>query len=121
MFWLDDVEEVAVCVAVPDAVVLGATPGFDPVDSEIVGRVAFDLGEHDFGVVGVVLEVVVAFDCRDEGEEVFLELETDELFRSDIAHCLGPSWIRIVPGIVDGLSDEVDPSSICNGEGQRCP
>jgi hypothetical protein len=38
------------------------------------------LWEHDFGVIGVVLEVVVAFDCRDEGEEVFLELETDELF-----------------------------------------
>jgi hypothetical protein len=62
----------------------------------------------------------VAFYGGDEGEEVFFELEADEFFGADVAHGLRPSRIRFIPGIVDRLSDEIDPSAVGNGEGERC-
>lgn len=115
MFGLYDVEEVAVGVAVPYPVVLGVRPGVDPIYAEIVGWVAVDLRHHYAGIVGVMDHVVVAFYGGDEGEEVFFELEADEFFGADIAHCLGPSGICLVPGIIDRLSDKIDPSAVSNG------
>jgi hypothetical protein len=116
---LHEIEEMAVCVPIPDSVVLGPAPGLDPIDAEIVGWVAFDLWKHP-GIVGVVIHVVMAFHSGDEGEEVFFELKADEFFRADVAHCLRPSRICLVPGVIYGLSDEVDPSSIGHGKGERC-
>jgi len=120
VFGLDDVEEVVVGVAVPYPVVLGVRPGVDPICAEIVGWVAIDLGHRCAGIVGVMGHVVVAFYGGDEGEEVFFELEADEFFGADVAHGFGPSRIRFIPGIIDGLSDKIDPSAVGNGESECC-
>ena len=79
MFGFDDVEEMGICVAVPDSVVLGAGPCFDPIDAEVLRWIAFHLREHS-RVMGVMVHIVVAFYGGDEGEEVFFELKADELF-----------------------------------------
>jgi len=118
VFGLDDVEELAVGVAVPYPVVLGVRPGVDPIYAEIVGWVAVDLGHHCAGIVGVVDHVIVAFYGGDEGEEVLFELEADEFFGADVAHGLGSSRICLIPGIIDGLSDEINPSAVSNGESE---
>jgi hypothetical protein len=120
VFGLDNVEELAVGVAVPYPVVLRVRPGVDPIYAKIVGWVAVDLGHHCVGIVGVVDHVIVTFYGRDEGEEVFFELEADEFFGADVAHGLGPSGICVIPGIIDGLSDEIDPSAVSNGESECC-
>ncbi len=56
--------------------------------------------------------VIVALHSRDEGQKVFFELETDEFFGADVAHCFGAVRIRIVPSVVYGLGDEVDPAAV---------
>lgn len=112
MFRLDDIEEVRVCVTVPDPVIFGAGPSFYPICPKIGGRVALDLRERSFGVVGVVLHVIVAFYGGDEGEKVFFELETDEFFGPDVAHCFGATGIGLVPGIVYSLRYEVYPAAV---------
>ena len=54
----------------------------------------------------------MAFYGGDEGEKIFFELETDEFFRADVAHCFGALGVVFVPGVVDGLGDEVDPAAV---------
>jgi hypothetical protein len=78
------------------------------------------LGQHYARIIGVVDYVIVAFYGGDEGEEVLFELEADEFFGADVAHGFGPSRIRFIPGIIDRLSDEIDPSAIGNGESECC-
>jgi len=109
---LDDVEQVAVREALPDAVVLGAGPGLDPIHAEIVRRVAFDLRQHGLGVVGMLIEVVVALHGRDQGEEVFFELQADELLAPDVPQGLWTSRVGLVPGIIHGLGYEVYPAAV---------
>lgn len=60
----------------------------------------------------------MAFDGGNEGQEVFFELKTDELFGTNVAHCLWASRVGIIPGIVHRLCYEVDPATVSDREGE---
>lgn len=63
-------------------------------------------------------EVEVVFCGGEEGEEVFFELEADEFFGAHVAHCYGAGGVEGVPGVGDGLREEVDPAAVGGGEGE---
>ena len=65
----------------------------------------------------MVNEIIVAFYSGNEGEEVLFELETDEFFGSDVAHCFGAVGVIFVPGVVYGLGYEIYPAAIGRGQG----
>lgn len=54
----------------------------------------------------------MAFDSGDQGKQIFFELEPDEFFGTDVAHCLWAAGVGIVPGFVYGLGYEVDPAAV---------
>jgi hypothetical protein len=80
MFGLHEVEELTICVTIPDPVVLSAAPCIDPIVTEIMRWVAFHLRKHYLRIMGMVVDKVVTFYSGDEREEVLLELKADELF-----------------------------------------
>ena len=106
----DNVEEVGVRSAGEKGVGGGCRlPELNPIRIEVGDWVAFD-GGH-WGGVGV-RKVEVIFYGREEGEEVFFELQADEFFGAHVAHCFRAAGILLVPGVVDGLGEEVDPSPV---------
>ena len=54
----------------------------------------------------------MVFHAREEGEQVLLKLEADEFLRTHEAVCLRSFRLRVVPGVVDHLSEEVDPAPV---------
>ncbi len=113
---LDNVEEVGVGVGVEEGVGRGVAPLGVEVWVEIREGVAVDGGE---GAVGGEVEVV--FRAGEEGEEVFFELEADEFFGAEVAHCSGAGGVEGVPGVGYGLGEEVDPAAVGGGEGEGGP
>lgn len=65
-------------------------------------------------------EVEMVFCGGEEGEEVLFELEADELFGAHVAHCAWAGRVEGIPGVGDGLGEEVDPAAIGGGEGEGC-
>lgn len=61
-------------------------------------------------------KVVVIFHAGDQRSEIFLELETDELLGPHVAQCVRPARVAFIPGVVDLLGDEVDPTTVCRGQ-----
>lgn len=55
----------------------------------------------------------MVFDGGDEGQEILFELKADEFFGTHVAHCFGSGGVVVVPGVVDGGAQKVDPASIC--------
>ena len=104
---LDDVEEVAVCVGVEEGEGGRLLPVGEEVDIEIEAWVAFDAGE---GTVGGEVEVV--FHGGEESEKVLFELEADKFFGAHVAHCSWAGGVEWIPGVGDGLREEVYPAAI---------
>ena len=48
------------------------------------------------------LQVELVFSCREKGEEVFFELETNEFLGTHVAHSPRAGGVKFVPGVVDG-------------------
>ena len=67
------------------------------------------------------MEEEVVFYGGEEGEEVFFELEADEFFGAHVAHCFWAAGVLLVPGVGDGLSEEVDPSAVSHREYEGGP
>lgn len=63
-------------------------------------------------------EVLVVFGAGEEGEEVFFELEADEFFGAHVAQCSWAGGVEGVPGVGDGLREEIDPAAVGGGECQ---
>jgi hypothetical protein len=53
---------------------------------------------------------------RYQRKQVFLELEADELLTTHVAHGLWPAGVSLIPGVVNLLGDEVDPSPVWQGK-----
>ena len=94
---IDDVEEVAVSMVMEESKGGSALPVDKKVGVEVCGWVAFNGGER-----WVRLEVELVFRCREKGEEVFFELETNEFLGAHVAHSPWAGRIELVPGVVDG-------------------
>ena len=94
---LDNIKEMAVSMGIEKSERRRLLPGVDPVRVEILRWVTFYCRKG----CGV-LQVEMVFDGGEEGEEVFFELKTDELFRAHVAHCFGPAGVLLVPGVLDG-------------------
>lgn len=58
----------------------------------------------------------MVFNRGEEGEDVFFELQSDEFFRAHVAHCTRPRGVSFVPGVGDGLREEVNPAAVGGGE-----
>lgn len=59
-----------------------------------------------------LLQVVVIFYRRKEGKQILLKLKANKVLRSQEAHFLWAVRIGFIPGIVDCLGEEVDPSPV---------
>ena len=57
-------------------------------------------------------EIEVVFYGGEEGQKIFFELESDELFGAHVAHCLGSGGVVVVPCVVDSGAQKVYPTSI---------
>ena len=93
---------------------VGLPPGGDPVWAEVGDGVAFDGGEGCWGCRGGQVDVV--FHRGEEGQDVFFELQSDEFFRTHVAHCTRARGISFVPSVGDGLRKEVNPAAVGGGE-----
>lgn len=60
----------------------------------------------------------LVFGRGEEGEEVFFELEPDEFFGANVFVVFGVRWVGVIPCVVYRLRQEVDPASVCCGEGE---
>ena len=54
-----------------------------------------------------------------EGEDILFELQADEFFGTHVAHGTRTRGVRFVPGVGDGLRQEVDPAAVGGGESER--
>ena len=45
----------------------------------------------------------MVFHRGEESEDVFFELQSDEFFRTHVAHCAWARGVGFVPGVGDGL------------------
>ena len=117
---LDNVKQVVIGELVPEAKIAGLFPRVDPGFVKVNRGITFDVGEGGelAEMVRCGEEVFVVFGSGKKGEEVFFELKTDELFGAQIAVGPGPRWKIIVPGLVDGLREKVNPSSVSGREGK---
>ena len=52
----------------------------------------------------------------EKSQEIFFKLKADEFFGAHVAKAFGTARIILIPGVVDGLSEEIYPSSIGYGE-----
>lgn len=111
---LHDVEKMVLGEFIPDPETSRRFPRLDPGFVEVDGGIAVDVGEGGEvpEVVWNGVEVFVVFDCSEEGEEVFFELQANELFRTEVAVGLGAGGMLRVPSLGDGLREEVDPAAI---------
>lgn len=111
---LHDVEKMVFGESIPDPETSRRFPCLDPGFVEVDGGIAVDVGEGGEvpEVVGNGVEVFVVLDRSEEGEEVFFELQADELFRTEVAVGFRAGRMLRVPGLGDGLSEEVDPAAI---------
>ena len=94
---IDDVEQVAVSIVIEECEGGCVLPVEEKVRVEVCGWVTFN-GREGW----VRLEVELVFGCREKGEEVFFELETNEFFGAHIAHSSWAGGIEFVPSVVDG-------------------
>ena len=69
-------------------------------------------------MVGGGEEVFVEFSSSKKGEKVFFELESDKLFGAEISVGAWARWMLFVPGLIDGLCEEVDPASVSRRKGK---
>lgn len=60
----------------------------------------------------------MVFDCSEEGEEVFFELQANEFFRTEVAVGFGAGRMLGVPCLGDGLREEVNPAAVGSREGK---
>ena len=58
-------------------------------------------------------KVEMVFYGGEEGEEILFELKADEFFGAHVAHGDGPGGVVVVPGVVDGGAQKVDPTPVC--------
>ena len=120
MSWLYDVEEMVLGEFVPDPEAACCFPCFDPGFVEVDGRIAVDVGEGGevSEVVGDGVEVLVVFDCSEEGKEVVLELEADKFFGAEVAVGFRAGGMLGIPGLGNSLGKEVDPAAVGGGESE---
>ena len=110
----DNIEEVIICELVPEAEAVRLFPCIDPGFVEVGRRIAFDVGKGGelAEMVRCGKEVFVVFSSGEKGKEVFFKLKTDELLGPEVAVGAGTRWILIVPSLIDGLRQKVNPSSV---------
>lgn len=58
------------------------------------------------------------FHGGEQSEDVFLELEADELLRPHVAHCPRSGGVGFVPGVDNGLGQKVNPAAVGGREGK---
>src|SRR5271167_1801192 len=112
MLRLYNIEEIAICVAVPYPIVLCSFPRINPIRSEIVTWVAIDLRKHDPRVARMFDEVIVAFYGCHHGKEIFLKLQPYELLAPDIPHGFGLAGVRLIPSSINRLNNEINQAAI---------
>ena len=114
MAGFDDVEEMRIGMGVEKCEGGGLPPSVDPVWAEVRDGVAFDGGEGCWGCRGGQVDVV--FYRGEEGQNVLFELQSDEFFRTHVAHCTRARGVSFVPSVRDGLRKEVNPAAVGGGE-----
>lgn len=72
-------------------------------------------------VLKVRFQMEMMFYAGEESEDVFLELEANEFFGAHVTMCVRPTGILWVPRIINGLSEEVDPPTVCSRQGECRP
>ena len=116
----DNIKQVVIRELVPEVEAARLFPCIDPGFVEVDRRITFDVWEGGelAEMVRCGEEVFVVFRSGEKGKEVFFELKTDELLRPQVAVGAGPRWILIVPSLVDGLREKVNPPSVSRREGK---
>lgn len=94
--WIDDVEEVAVSMLIEEVKGGSLLPLEKEVRVEVCGWVTFNCGER-----WVRSEVEVILGRGKKGEEVFFELEANELLGTHVTHGPWAGGIEFVPSVVD--------------------
>ena len=95
--WIDDVEEVGVSMVIKEIKGGGLLPMEKEIRVEVCGWVTFNRGER-----WMRSEVELVLGRGEKGEEVFFELETNELLGTHVTHGPWAGGIEFVPGVVDG-------------------
>lgn len=120
MAGLNNAEEVIVCKAVPESKAARSFPGLEPSFTKVEGGVAFDIreGGEITQMVRRRKEILVIFCGGEQRKEVFFELEADEFFGPEVAMGFRAGRMFFIPGLVNRLSEEIDPPSISCRQGQ---
>lgn len=95
--WIDDIEEVGVSMVIEEVKRRGLLPMEKEIRAEVCGWVTFDCGER-----WVRSEVELVLGRGEKGEEVFFELEPNELLGTHVTHSPWASGIKFIPSVVDG-------------------
>lgn len=95
--WIDDVEEVGVSMVIEEVKGGGLLPMEKEIRVEVCCWVTFNCGERL-----VRLEVELVLGRGEKGEEVFFELEANELLGTHVTHGPWAGGIEFVPSVMDG-------------------